>query len=117
VAGAWDDGEGPQLQAIAAGLGQDYPALHAKLARSGLMFVTARLSHRVVRAGTGRCGADTDGPVGDRGNLLRRDTADHGCDRDRPANYPVDGSGPEPTKAAARLWLTVSWTAPPTGTA
>jgi hypothetical protein len=44
VAGAWDDGEGPQLQAIAAGLGQDYPALHAKLARSGLMFVTARLA-------------------------------------------------------------------------
>ncbi|MDT0465345.1 hypothetical protein [Streptomyces gibsoniae] len=41
---AQDDCEDPQLRAIAAGLGQDYPRLHAKLARSGLLFVAARLT-------------------------------------------------------------------------
>ncbi|MFF4961891.1 hypothetical protein [Streptomyces sp. NPDC001222] len=41
---AQDDSEDPQLRAIAAGLGQDYPRLHAKLARSGLLFVAARLT-------------------------------------------------------------------------
>lgn len=41
---AQDDSEDPQLRALAAGLGQDYPRLHEKLARSGLLFVTARLT-------------------------------------------------------------------------
>jgi hypothetical protein len=40
---ARDEGVDRQLQAIEVGLGRDDPRLHAKLARSGALFVGARL--------------------------------------------------------------------------
>ncbi|MEV6114780.1 hypothetical protein AB0L59_20255 [Streptomyces sp. NPDC052109] len=45
---AQEDGDDPRLQVISARLQQDHPRLHGKPARSGLLFVTARLAIAAV---------------------------------------------------------------------